>query len=93
MPVVVAVQVFYWMTNFENGVLNYLLAQLRLVDFTQHDWFETTFSQFALVTLLSSGGDPVRGDHGLRRARRRFPASSSRPPRSTAPARSASSAT
>ena len=30
MPVVVAVQVFYWMTNFENGVLNYLLAQLHL---------------------------------------------------------------
>ena len=26
MPVVVAVQVWYWMTNFENGVLNYALT-------------------------------------------------------------------
>ena len=51
MPVVVAVQVFYWMTNFESGVLSYLLAQLGLVG-EQHDWYETTFSQLAMVTLL-----------------------------------------
>src|SRR5438105_5847217 len=30
MPVVVAVQVFYWMTNFENGVFTYVLAHLHL---------------------------------------------------------------
>src|SRR6266542_3809473 len=59
MPVVVAVQVFYWMTNFENGVLNYLLTQLQLGDFFHHDWR----------------------------------ASTSRPPRSTAPGRCASSGT
>ena len=47
MPVVVAVQVWYWMTNFENGVLNYLLTQLQLGDFSQHDWYATTFSQLA----------------------------------------------
>jgi N,N'-diacetylchitobiose transport system permease protein len=51
MPVVVAVQVFYWMTNFESGVLNYLVAQLGLVG-EQHDWYETTFSQLAMVTVL-----------------------------------------
>jgi N,N'-diacetylchitobiose transport system permease protein len=51
MPVVVAVQVWYWMTNYENGVLNYVLAQLHLGD-TQHDWYATTFSQLALVTTL-----------------------------------------
>jgi N,N'-diacetylchitobiose transport system permease protein len=51
MPVVVAVQVFYWMTNFESGVLNWLLAQLGLVG-EQHDWYGTTFSQLAMVTLL-----------------------------------------
>ena len=44
MPVVVAVQVWYWMTNFENGVLNYVLTQLHLGDFFQHDWYATTFS-------------------------------------------------
>jgi N,N'-diacetylchitobiose transport system permease protein len=52
MPVVVAVQVFYWMTNFENGVLNYVLSQLHIGDYFHHDWYATTFSQLAMVTLL-----------------------------------------
>jgi N,N'-diacetylchitobiose transport system permease protein len=51
MPVVVAVQVFYWMTNFENGVLNYVFAQLGLVS-EQHNWYATPFSQLAMVTAL-----------------------------------------
>lgn len=50
-PVVVAVQVFYWMTNFENGVLNYLAAQLHLVG-ENHDWYGTPTSSLAMVTLL-----------------------------------------
>jgi N,N'-diacetylchitobiose transport system permease protein len=52
MPVVVAVQVWYWMTNFENGVLNYLLSQLHVGDFFHHDWYATPFSQLSMVTLL-----------------------------------------
>jgi N,N'-diacetylchitobiose transport system permease protein len=52
MPVVVAVQVWYWMTNFENGVVNYALTQLHLGSFEQHDWYATTFSQLSMVTLL-----------------------------------------
>jgi N,N'-diacetylchitobiose transport system permease protein len=52
MPVVVAVQVWYWMTNFQNGVVNYVLTKLRLGDFFQHDWYATTFSQLSLVTVL-----------------------------------------
>ena len=52
MPVVVAVQIWYWMTNFQNGVVNYVLTQLHLGDFFQHDWYATTFSQLSLVTLL-----------------------------------------
>jgi N,N'-diacetylchitobiose transport system permease protein len=51
MPVVVAVQVFYWMTNFENGVFNYLLAQLHLVG-ASHDWYATPISSLGMVTLL-----------------------------------------
>ena len=51
MPVVVAVQVFYWMTNFENGVLNYLAAELHVVG-ENHDWYATPVSQLAMVTLL-----------------------------------------
>ena len=52
MPVVVAVQIFYWMTNFQNGVVNYVLTELHIGDFTQHDWYATTFSQLSLVTVL-----------------------------------------
>ena len=51
MPVVVAVQVFYWMTNFENGVLNYLAAELHLVG-ASHDWYATPTSSLAMVALL-----------------------------------------
>jgi len=52
MPQVVAVQVWYWMTNYENGVVNYVLTQLHLGDFFHHDWYATTFSQLSLVTAL-----------------------------------------
>jgi N,N'-diacetylchitobiose transport system permease protein len=52
MPVVVAVQVWYWMTNFENGVLNYVLTELHIGDYTQHDWYSTPFRQLSMVTLL-----------------------------------------
>jgi N,N'-diacetylchitobiose transport system permease protein len=51
-PVVVAVQVWYWMTNYQNGVVNYVLTQLHLGDFFHHDWYATTFSQLAMVTAL-----------------------------------------
>jgi N,N'-diacetylchitobiose transport system permease protein len=52
MPVVVAVQVWYWMTNFQNGVVNYVLTQLHVGDYFQHDWYATTFSQLGMVSLL-----------------------------------------
>jgi len=52
MPVVVAVQVWYWMTNFENGVLNYALTRLHVGDYFQHDWYVTPTSQLGLVTSL-----------------------------------------
>src|SRR5215831_2516833 len=51
MPVVVAVQVWFWMTNYQNGVLNYVLSQLHLAGY-QHDWYATTFSKLAMVTAL-----------------------------------------
>jgi N,N'-diacetylchitobiose transport system permease protein len=52
MPVVVAVQIWYWMTNYENGVVNYILTRLGIGNFFEHDWYATTFSQLSLVTLL-----------------------------------------
>jgi N,N'-diacetylchitobiose transport system permease protein len=52
MPAVVAVQVWFWMTNFQNGILNHVLTELRIGDFGQHDWYATSFSKLAMVTLL-----------------------------------------
>src|SRR5262245_17648523 len=46
MPVVVAVQVWIWMTNFQNGVVNYVFGM------EQHDWYATTFSQLSVTTSL-----------------------------------------
>jgi N,N'-diacetylchitobiose transport system permease protein len=52
MPAVVAVQVWFWMTNFQNGILNYVLTEAGVGDYAQHDWYETTFSKLAMVSLL-----------------------------------------
>jgi len=52
MPPVVAVQVWYWMTNFQNGILNYVLTELGFGDYFQHDWYGSSFSQLAMVTAL-----------------------------------------
>jgi len=52
MPQVVAVQVWNWMTNYQNGVINYVLTELGLGDFFHHNWYGTTFSQLGIVTAL-----------------------------------------
>jgi N,N'-diacetylchitobiose transport system permease protein len=52
MPPVVAVQVWLWMTNYQNGILNYSLTKLHVGDYFQHDWYATPFSQLGLTTAL-----------------------------------------
>ena len=52
MPQVVAVQIWSWMTNYQNGVLNNVLSDLGLGNFFQHNWYTTTFSQYMMVTSL-----------------------------------------
>ena len=52
MPPVVAVQVWNWMTDVQNGVLNYVLTQLHFGNFEQHNWFASPFSQLLMVTTL-----------------------------------------
>jgi N,N'-diacetylchitobiose transport system permease protein len=46
MPAVVAVQLWYWMTNFENGVINYVLGM------RQHDWYASPVSALGVTTTL-----------------------------------------
>ncbi|HEY2542761.1 MAG TPA: sugar ABC transporter permease [Gaiellaceae bacterium] len=52
MPPVVAVQVWNWITNYQNGILNYVLTELHVGNYFQHDWYATTFSQLGIVTVL-----------------------------------------
>jgi len=52
MPPVVAVQVWGWMTNIQNGVLNYILTELHVGNYFQHNWYATPTSQLAMVTSL-----------------------------------------
>lgn len=52
MPPVVAVQVWNWMTNSENGVLNYILTELHVGNYFQHNWYTTPLSQLTMVTTL-----------------------------------------
>jgi N,N'-diacetylchitobiose transport system permease protein len=52
MPAVVAVQVWIWMTNHQNGVLNEVLTRLGVGDFFQHDWYTSPFSQLGMTSLL-----------------------------------------
>ena len=51
-PPVVGVEIWQWMTNVQNGVLNYALTQLHIGNFLQHDWYTSTVSQYAMVTTL-----------------------------------------
>jgi N,N'-diacetylchitobiose transport system permease protein len=52
MPPVVAVQVWIWMTNVQNGVLNYVLTQLHVGNYDGHNWFGDPFWQLAMATTL-----------------------------------------
>ena len=52
MPVVVAAQLWLWMTNYENGVLNYILTKLGIGDFQQYDWFANPWVGFGVITSL-----------------------------------------
>jgi N,N'-diacetylchitobiose transport system permease protein len=49
MPVVVAVNIWYWMVDYEFGVLNWALTELHIVDFAHHDWFVSPWSGFAVI--------------------------------------------
>jgi N,N'-diacetylchitobiose transport system permease protein len=52
MPPVVAVQVWLWITNYQNGILNYVLTKLHAGDYFQHDWYATPFSQLSVATSM-----------------------------------------
>jgi N,N'-diacetylchitobiose transport system permease protein len=51
-PVVVAVNIFRWMVDFEFGVLNWTLTKLHFGDFLNKDWFADPTTGFAVITAI-----------------------------------------
>jgi N,N'-diacetylchitobiose transport system permease protein len=51
-PVVVAVNVWSWMVDYEFGVANWTLTKLHIGNFVHHDWFVNPISGFAVITAL-----------------------------------------
>jgi N,N'-diacetylchitobiose transport system permease protein len=51
-PVVVAVDLWRWMVDYEFGVLNWTLTHLHFGNFNHHDWFANTWTGFGVITAL-----------------------------------------
>jgi N,N'-diacetylchitobiose transport system permease protein len=49
MPVVVAVNIWIWMFDYEFGVVNYVLTELHVGNYVHHDWFENPYTGFMVI--------------------------------------------
>jgi N,N'-diacetylchitobiose transport system permease protein len=51
-PVIVAVDIWRWMVDYEFGVANWTLSKLHLGDFSRYDWFANPWTGFGVLTAL-----------------------------------------
>jgi N,N'-diacetylchitobiose transport system permease protein len=51
-PVVVAVDIWQWMVDYEFGVANWTLTRLGLGDFERHDWFVNPWTGWGIIVAL-----------------------------------------
>jgi N,N'-diacetylchitobiose transport system permease protein len=51
-PVIVAVDVWRWMVDYEFGVANWTLTKLHIGNFVRHDWFANPWTGFGVFTAL-----------------------------------------
>lgn len=51
-PVIVAIDVWQWMFDFEFGVVNWLLTSLHLGNFTHHNWYENPIQGFGVISVI-----------------------------------------
>jgi N,N'-diacetylchitobiose transport system permease protein len=51
-PVVVAIDIWQWMFDFEFGVANVVLTRLHVGNFIHHNWFETPVQGFGIIVAL-----------------------------------------
>jgi N,N'-diacetylchitobiose transport system permease protein len=51
-PVVVAIDIWQWMVDFEFGVANWTLTNLHVGDFAHYNWFVNPLQGFAVISAL-----------------------------------------
>jgi N,N'-diacetylchitobiose transport system permease protein len=51
-PVIVTVDIWQWMFDYEFGVINYLLTQLHLGNFIHHNWFDDPVQGMGVLALV-----------------------------------------
>jgi N,N'-diacetylchitobiose transport system permease protein len=51
-PVIVAVDIWKFMVDYEFGVANWTLTKLHIGDYVRHDWFASPWAGFAVFTAL-----------------------------------------
>jgi N,N'-diacetylchitobiose transport system permease protein len=58
-PVIVTVDIWQWMFDYEFGIINYLLTQLHLGNFIHHNWFDNPVQGLSvLVAVVVWGAIP-----------------------------------
>jgi N,N'-diacetylchitobiose transport system permease protein len=51
-PVIVTVDIWQWMFDYEFGVINYALTQLHLGNYIHHNWFDNPVQGLSVIALI-----------------------------------------
>src|SRR5438445_297867 len=51
-PVIVSVDIWQWMFDYEFGVMNYLLTQLHVGNFIHHNWFDNPVQGLGVLVIV-----------------------------------------
>src|SRR5689334_9172045 len=51
-PVIVTVDIWQWMFDYEFGVINWVLTQLRVGNFIHHNWFDNPVQGLGVLVLV-----------------------------------------
>jgi N,N'-diacetylchitobiose transport system permease protein len=51
-PVIVSVDIWQWMFDYEFGVINYVLTQLHLGNFIHHNWFDNPVQGWSVLVVI-----------------------------------------
>ena len=51
-PVVVTIDIWQWMFDYEFGVINYLLTQLHFGNYLHHNWFDNPVQGLSVIVLI-----------------------------------------